>query len=108
VVNQIIEILMAIISAAGVVIWSLLRRKDEQQEKAIEELRAQTTLLFRKHDEDSGRLDAFQLEIAKHHYTAPQLDARFDRLDMSFRSGMHELGAKLDKLTDTLIARGDR
>jgi hypothetical protein len=97
---------MAILSGLWAVTWSLLKRKDEQQEKAILELREQTVMLFKKHDDDSARLDEFKLEIAKYHYTAPQLDTRFDKLDISFQQGMNELGTKLDKLTDTLISRG--
>lgn len=60
-------------------------------------------LLFQKHDEDSARLDAFQLEIARKHYVKEELDARFDRLEMAFTKGFDTMGGKFDKLSDLLM-----
>lgn len=84
------------LSGAGVVVWWLLRSKDEQQANAIE-------LLFRKHDEDAQRLDDLKLEIARQHYVKPELDAKFDRLELAIRNSMLDLGLKFDKLSDVMI-----
>lgn len=107
---------MALLTAMGYATWELLRRKDDKQEAEINEIKAnhekhinsmheQIEALFKKHDIDAARLEDFKLEIAKGHYTAPQLDIRFDRLDAAIKSAIHELGAKLDKLNDTLISK---
>ncbi len=85
-----------IITGVGVVVWWLLRNRDARQQDAIE-------TLFRKHDEDARRLDDFQLEIAKHHYVKPELDAKFEHLEISIREGMSDLGKKFDRLSEVLI-----
>lgn len=79
------------------VIGWFLRQKDEQQAKSI-------ALLFQKHDEDAANLAALRLEIAKEHYLKHELDARFVSLENTFKHGMHDLGAKFDKLSEILIA----
>ncbi len=67
------------------IVWWLLRMKDIRQQESID-------ILFKKHDEDAKRLDDFKLEIAKLHYVKPELDAKFDKLEVSFKSGMDSLG----------------
>ncbi len=85
-----------VVVATGIVVWWLLRNKDAKQEEAIK-------LLFEKHDEDSKRLDDFQLEIAKYHYVKPELDAKFDKLEVAIKSSMDTLGKKFDRLSEVLI-----
>ncbi len=85
-----------VVVATGIVVWWLLRNKDAKQEEAIK-------LLFQKHDEDSKRLDDFQLEIAKYHYIKPELDAKFDKLEVAIKDSMDNLGKKFDRLSEILI-----
>ena len=92
----IIDIALFVIGGIFVVLWFLLRQKDAQQEERIK-------LLFEKHDADAARLDDFKLEIAQKHYIRPELDARFDKLETSIRSGMNDLGSKFDRLSEVLI-----
>jgi hypothetical protein len=94
-----LETALAVLSGIFTVLWWLLRQKDERQEEAIK-------LLFTKHDSNEKKIDAFQLEVAKMHYVKPELDAKFDRLEVSIKEGMHELGTKFDKLSDVLIKKG--
>ena len=75
----------------------LLRNKDAAQE-------AQIDLLFRKHDDDAARLDALRLEIARNHYERNELDQRFDRLDHTIKDGLERIGAKVDRLSDAMLA----
>lgn len=74
----------------------LLRQKDEEQAKSI-------ALLFKKHDEDSERLNKFELKIAQEHYIKPELDVRFEKLENAFKQGFETLGSKFDKLTEILV-----
>jgi hypothetical protein len=75
----------------------LLRNKDEKQEKRIDKL-------FDLHDADSLKLTALELKIASDHYVKPELDAKFDRMENTFRTGFESLGSKFDKLSNILIA----
>ena len=93
------EVCLTIVGGVFTVLWWLLRQKDEKQEASIK-------ILFEKHDEDSRRLDDLKLEIARQHYVKQELDVKFDRLDLSIKSGMHELGEKFDNLATVLIKKG--
>lgn len=88
----------AIVGGIFTVLWWLLKNKDERQEDSIK-------MLFEKHEEDAKKLEELKLEIARQHYIKPELDAKFDRLEISIKDGMHELGNKFDKLSSILINR---
>lgn len=101
-------ILQALVTLGiGVIGW-FLRKKDEQQEKELEALRSelknQTDLLWQKHDQDAKDLSDLRLHIASQHYVKTELDARFDKMELTFTNGFNELGNKLDKLTQTMIS----
>ena len=81
----------------------LLNDKDAKQQKEIAELQAAIKLLFKKHDDDVAALVLLQRQIDKEHYVKPELDARFQSLESTFRSGMHDLGAKFDRLSGFLV-----
>lgn len=89
------QIILLIISGTGVVMWYLLRQKDQQQADSI-------ALLFKKHDEDYAELQALKLQIASHYYVKSELDVKFDRLETAFNNGFNTLGLKFDKLGDAL------
>jgi hypothetical protein len=90
------EIALFIVGAVFTFIGFLLRQKDEKQEEQIK-------LLFSKHDEDAAGLEKLRLEIAKHHYIRPELDAKFDKLENSIVDGLDKLGMKFDKLGERLM-----
>lgn len=79
----------------GIIGW-FLRSKDEAQAKQI-------ALLFVKHDQDAEALADLKERIAREHYVKGELDARFQRLEDAFKTGFHELGAKIDKLADAMM-----
>lgn len=78
------------------IIGYFLRQKDEAQEKQI-------NLLFNKHDEDAQKLEDLKYQIAANHYQKVELDARFDKLDTTFREVGARLEKKLDSLQDSLV-----
>lgn len=84
-----------ILGLIGIIGW-FLRQKDEQQAKSI-------ALLFQKHDDDAANLANLRLEIAKEHYLKHELDARFLSLEHTFKTGMSDLGAKFDRLSEVLV-----
>lgn len=86
----------------GVVAW-LLKNKDSAQEKKLEQIDKQISLLFDKHDSDAAALQDLRVQIAAKHYERPELDAKFDKLESTFREGFHDLGAKFDRLSDALF-----
>lgn len=89
------DLIMTAVGGVFSVLWWLLRQKDEAQQEQIR-------LLFRKHDDDAAALQELRVMIAQKHYERPELDAKFDRLDQTFREGFRDLGTKFDKLSDTL------
>lgn len=97
------ELSLSIVSAIFVVLWWLLRQKDTSQARQIEKQDASINLLFLKHDEDARKLSELELKIASSHYIKPELDAKFMSLESSIKDGLHELGAKFDRLTEALI-----
>lgn len=74
-----------------------LRQKDDEQGKKIDKL-------FAIHDRDVEKLAALELKIASDHYIKPELDAKFEKMEATFRTGFETLGHKFDKLSDILIA----
>ncbi len=74
-----------------------LRQKDAEQGQKIDKL-------FQIHDKDVEKLAALELKIASDHYIKPELDAKFDKMETTFRVGFETLGGKFDKLTEILVA----
>lgn len=89
------------LGAVFTVLWWLLRNKDMKQEKDID-------LLFKKHDDDAGRLQALELEIAKNHYVKSELDPKFSLLESAFRSSFNSMSTKFDHLSENLISHLQR
>ncbi len=85
-----------ILGLVSIVMW-FLREKDEAQAKQI-------ALLFLKHDQDADALADLKERIAREHYVKGELDTRFKRLEDAFTHGFTELGAKIDKLADAMMA----
>lgn len=99
------EIIAAVFTAIwGLVSW-LLRNKDKQQEKQLEEQDRKISLLFGKHDEDVKDLQDLRVQIAGNHYQRHELDARFDKLETAFKDGFKALGDKVDRLAESLIEK---
>lgn len=86
----------------GVLGW-LLANKDAKQADEIEDLRATCRLLFKKHDDDVAALVLLQRQIDKEHYIKPELDARFQSLESTFREGFNGLRAEFKELARVLV-----
>ena len=76
------------------VIGYLLRKKDEEQGKDIDNLSS-------KVDGNIASLQDLRLRIAQDHYHKGELDARFLRLEATFQKGFDDLGHKFDRLSET-------
>lgn len=90
----------AVVFLVGIIGY-FLRQKDEAQGKQIQ-------TLWTKHDADAKDLADLRERIAREHYVKGELDARFTRLEDAIKTMSSELGAKMDRLTDTLIAALDK
>ena len=86
------------------VLWWLLKNKDSHQEKLIESLQSQITVLFTKHDIDVAELSGMKLQLAQQHYIKPELDLKFDKIETSIKEGMGDLGRKFDRLSEALLS----
>ena len=106
------SILQGVLAFIIGIVGYFLRQKDAQQEKAIVSLTNkidnQVALLWQKHDQDAADLSELRLHIASQHYVKTELDNRFDKMELAFKHGFHELGEKLDKLTDVIILQGKK
>lgn len=80
----------------GLVSW-LLANRDGRQAKEIE-------ALTKKQEAHVDALANLKLDIAREHYIKSELDERFKSLDVTFREGFQDLGAKVDRLVHTLIS----
>lgn len=92
------EILNGLASASVCVLWYLLRQKDLAQQRSID-------LLWEKHDADADALRRLELQVAGEHYKRNELDARFERLENTFREEMRGLGKKFDAVATALSER---
>ena len=88
-------IFLFIMGGVFTILWSLLKKKDNAQEKQIE-------LLFELHDKDSQRLQDFELLVAKDHYVKVELDRMYDKLELTVKEGFNSLGNKFDDLSKVL------
>lgn len=82
----------------------LLNKKDAAQEEQIKALGELIKLLFKKHDDDVAALILLQRQIDKEHYVKPELDARFQSLESTFREGFASLKSEFRELAQILIA----
>jgi len=93
-----IELIITIlVTPLGLIVWHFLRQKDIQQQAAID-------LLFAKHDTDAKELADLKLQIASRHYEKSELDAKLDRLLTTMQESQREVTAKIDRLTEALLA----
>lgn len=65
--DNLLSIIMFVMSGASTVIFWLLKEKDKMQQRQI-------TLLFDKHDADAKLLDALRLEIAHDYHDKSDIE----------------------------------
>ena len=114
------DYLLAALGCLFTVLWYLLRQKDDNQERKINEnaatskkelldlesqIQTSVALLFKKHDEDEKALNSFELQIARTHYIKDELDVKFNKLELSFKESFKEVQIKLDKVIDILVEK---
>jgi hypothetical protein len=99
-----------IIPAVGVfltVLGYLLKQKDDKQQKELDllktEFRDSVETLWVKHDADAKELDTLKLQIAQQHYVKSELDAKFDRMEDTFREGFKDMSNKFEHLSQVLL-----
>lgn len=97
------KILALIVVILGGLVSYLLRQKDAQQEEKLKILFRLCDELQKTTAEDMRALQELRIHIAEGHYKKSELDSKFERLEYAFRDGLTTLGAKFDKLTDTLL-----
>ena len=90
------DFLMYLLNGLIVVVWYLLRQKDEAQQEHI-------NLLFRKHDEMKKDFADLKLHIAEAHYGKEELDRKLEKIEQTFRDGFADIGRKIDTLSKALI-----
>jgi hypothetical protein len=82
----------------------LLNKKDAAQGEQIKALGDLIKLLFKKHDDDVAALILLQRQIDKEHYVKPELDARFQSLESTFREGFASLKSEFRELAQLFMA----
>jgi len=106
--DLIVQIVMVMAPVALGGIGYLLRQKDADQQRQLEELVRQKDALWEKHDEDAERLQALELKIASEHYVKRELDGKFDKLESAITGGLNSLGERFDKLASAMTEHLDR
>jgi len=100
--DLIVQIVMVMAPVALGGIGYLLRQKDADQQRQLEELQRQKDALWEKHDEDAERLQELELKIASEHYVKRELDGKFDKLESAITGGLNSLGERFDKLANAM------
>lgn len=92
-----------------------IKQQNAAQQKELDELRekfnekcefqqSQVTLLFQKHDEDVERLRGVEMRIASDHYIKPELDAKFEKIEVAVRQGFQEVSGSMKGMGDRFDA----
>ena len=84
----------------GVILY-LFKTKEIAQNELI-------ATLFKKHDEDAGRLQQLEVTIAREYYVKGELDPMFAKMEHAFRDGFNSLAVKFDHLSEKLITQLQR
>jgi len=113
-----------------VVLWWLLRNKDDKQQRELQDFihttdtyreirklevekkfdqlwtkqRDDYIQLLSKHEADARELAELRERIAREHYVKQEMDNKFDKLERAFTDGLKDLGLKFDRLGE-IIAR---
>ena len=107
--QSLVEIALFALGGLFSLMWWLLQQKDAKQQSEMEEIKKvmdeTNKTLWRKHDEDSEQLRQLELRIASEHYVKTELDAKFDRMETTFREGFKDLSGKIDELSKVLITQ---
>lgn len=119
------------VTGVFVVLWWLLRNKDEKQQQELHDFiqsietykeirkletekkfdhlwtkqRDDYSQLLTKHEVDVRELAELRERIAREHYVKQELDNKFDKLERAFTGGFKDLGAKFDRLSDVIANR---
>lgn len=119
------------LSGVFVVLWWLLRTKDEKQQQEIHDFRQEiesykvtrkieidsqfdrlwtkqrddNAQLLAKHEVDVRELAELRERIAREHYVKQELDNKFDKLERAFTDGFKDLGVKFDRLSEVISRR---
>ena len=89
-------VLIVITLVFGVLGW-LLSNKDAKQ---ADELK----LLFKKHDEDVAELTSLRIKIAEQHYQKPELDAKFNDINATLKSGFSGLEVSIREMAKSFMS----
>jgi len=92
------QIISGVVAAVFALLWYLLKRKDEAQERHI-------NILFAKIHDSETKVGDLRLEIAKDHYLKDEVERRFEKLEKTFKEGFEAINMRLEKLTDILQSR---
>ena len=96
--TSLVEIGLACLGVLFAIIGYLLSKKDEKQEKYIEEL-------FKMHNKDAADLADLKLKLAEHHPSKADIEAtnakmehRLEKLESTMDRGFSELTSRMDLL----------
>ena len=89
-------VLSLCIGAIGTVLWYLLRQKDSAQAEQIKDLFAFCNSLRQEHND-------FRVQVSDGHYKKPELDAKFNHLDDTFKQGLRDITARLESMNNIMV-----
>jgi len=89
----------------GLIGWSLNRQiaqHEKENDEKFADVKKETDLLFKKHDDDAAKLQDLREMVLSQHYKREELDVKFERLEGAFKQGFASVGDKLDELNKTM------
>lgn len=90
------DIALLVITSLFAVFGYLLRQKDMKQEEQIKGLQED-------HVKDSERLRVLELKLAEEYHKKDELNGIVNSLRQSFRDGIAEVTARLDKMQEMMM-----
>ena len=107
-----IELGGVIVTVILFLIGLYLAAKDHAHDSEIKELKMSIRELWTADVKDVSDLRDLREVVAGRHYERDELDAKFDKLETTFKDGFKDMGGKFDRMTDAMLAHlakeGDR
>ena len=98
-----VVIAMGVVNIFLVIIGWLITRQIDGIKEEIKDLKTAINELWKARQDDVAAHRDLREIVAGRHYERDELDAKFDKLEGTFKDGFKDMGAKFDRMADALM-----